>query len=166
MKDWGKKYVQTNVYCPTTIKNRCIVMEECARNMANEWNGEAVTQDDYREPMSKMGELGKSAIENIRKQKKRKVIKQHNQDTDKSHKLFNTQEEAIEYAFSKLGIQFEKRETNLAPHVLRVNGRNPSNIDLLKRMWGISEDNRARMVPITHKTKKWCVYWRPSLVAK
>ena len=166
MKNWGNKYVQTNVYCPTTIKNRCIVMEECARNMANEWNGEVVTQDDYREPMSKMGELGKSAIENIRKQKKRKVIKHNNEDTDKSHKLFNTQEEAIEYAYSELGIKFKKRKNHQAPHELLINGRNPTNIDLFKRMWGISEDNPARMVAITHETKNWCVYWRPSLVAK
>lgn len=78
MKNWGDKYVQTQVYCPTTTMNRCIVMEECARNMACQHNGEIVSQDDYREPMSRMGEIGQSAIENIRQPKKKR--KQSNPD--------------------------------------------------------------------------------------
>jgi hypothetical protein len=72
MKDWGDKYIQSQVYCPTIIMNRCIVMEECARNMAYDHNGEVVTQDDYREPMTELGEAGQSAIENIRIPKKTK----------------------------------------------------------------------------------------------
>lgn len=66
MKNWGDKYVETQIYCPTTIKNRIHVMEECARNMACEHNGEIVTQEKYRKPMNEMGDIGKSAIENIR----------------------------------------------------------------------------------------------------
>jgi hypothetical protein len=72
LKDWGDKYVQTQVYCPTTIMHRCHVMEECARNMAYEHNGEVVTHEDYIEPMNEMGEEGKSAIQNIRKAKETK----------------------------------------------------------------------------------------------
>jgi len=75
MKDWGDKYTQTQVYCPTVIMNRCIVMEECARNMARDHNGEVVSQEDYREPMTEMGEVGHAAIENIRIQKKKKQTK-------------------------------------------------------------------------------------------
>lgn len=74
MKNWGSKYIETQVYCPTTIMNRCIVMEECARNMASNHNGEVVSQETYREPMSELGEIGKSAIDNIRTQKKSKVV--------------------------------------------------------------------------------------------
>ena len=76
MKDWGDKYIQTQVYCPTIIMNRCSVMEECARNMACEHNGEIVSKEDYREPMIEMGEVGKSAIDNIRipKNTKKKTI--------------------------------------------------------------------------------------------
>lgn len=72
VKDWGEKYVQTQVYCPTTIMHRCHVMEECARKMACDHNGDVVTQEEYREPMNKMGEVGKSAIENIRNEKEKK----------------------------------------------------------------------------------------------
>jgi len=72
IKDWGDKYIQTQVYCPTTIMHRCHVMEECARNMASDHNGDLVTLDDYREPMNTMGEVGQSAIENIRKTKEKK----------------------------------------------------------------------------------------------
>lgn len=71
MKDWGDKYVQTEVYCPTTIMHRFHVMEECARNIACEHNGDIVTQNDYREPMNKMGDVGMSAIKNIRKEKQK-----------------------------------------------------------------------------------------------
>jgi len=74
MKDWAK-YIQTQVYCPTVIMNRCVVMEKCARNMAREHNGDIVSQAEYREPMHEMGEVGQSAIDNIRipKEKKQKT---------------------------------------------------------------------------------------------
>ena len=75
MKDWGDRYVQTQVYCPTTIMHRCNVMEECARNMANEHNGELVTREDYREPMNEMGAAGQSAIANIRIEKTKRPKK-------------------------------------------------------------------------------------------
>ena len=80
MKDWGDKYIQTQVYCPTIIMNRCIVMEECARNMACDHNGEVVSQEDYREPMTELGEVGQSAIENIRIPTKKKHTKKTSVD--------------------------------------------------------------------------------------
>ena len=82
IKDWGDKYIQTQVYCPTIVMNRFSVMEECARNMARDHNGEIVTQEDYREPMVGMGEVGKSAIENIRIPKKKKNTKKTVVDDD------------------------------------------------------------------------------------
>ena len=75
MKDWGANYIQTQVYCPTIIMNRCTVMEECARNMVQNHNGEIVTQDIYNEPMHQL-EAGQSAIDNIRIPKKKKNTKQ------------------------------------------------------------------------------------------
>lgn len=164
MKHWGDKYVRANVYCTTTVMNRCIAMEECARNMAIELNGEVVTQEDYREPMSKMGESGKSAIDNIRNQKERKNIKKTADDRDKSHKTFCTQKEALDYGKAVLDIKFNKRDKHIAPKELLHNGRNPSSTEIFKRMWGINPQNPARMVAISHPTKKWCVYWRPSLI--
>jgi hypothetical protein len=76
IKDWGEKYVQTQVYCPTTIMHRCEVMEECARNMAKNHNGDVITQEDYRNPMKNMGVVGESAITNIRKVKEKKEKRQ------------------------------------------------------------------------------------------
>ena len=75
MKDWGSNYIQTQVYCPTIIMNRCAVMEECARNMVQNHNGEIVTQDILNGPMHQL-EMGQSAIENIRIPKKKKNTKQ------------------------------------------------------------------------------------------
>ena len=80
MKHW-EKYVQTQVYCSSIVMNRCGVMEECARNMVTNHNGDFVTQEDYREPMYKMGDVGQSAIENIREKKNKqpKKIKINNE---------------------------------------------------------------------------------------
>lgn len=160
MKDWGEKYIQTQVYCPTTIMHRCHVMEECARNMACDHNGDVVSRHDYREPMNEMGEVGASAIENIRITKE-KQMKFKAEDTDKQHRVFESQDDAI--AFGKtLGAKLNKRSTSDAPKELQTDGQNPSSEELFKRMWGINNKNCVRMIPtLDHK---WCVYWRPSLI--
>lgn len=51
MKLWST-YIQTQVYCPTIIMNRCIAMEECARNMSKH-NGDIISEEDYLEPITK-----------------------------------------------------------------------------------------------------------------
>lgn len=163
MKNWGDKYVQTNVYCPTVTKNRCNVMEECAKNMAREYNGKIITQENYREPMTKMGNIGQSAIDNIRVPKMKKQIKPKANDTDKRYKVFNTQKEAVQFG-EKLGVTLKSRKTFDAPKTLQIDGRNPSVDELLNRMWGVNLKTRARMVPTVDN--KWCVYWRPSLLQK
>jgi len=168
MKDWGDKYVRTQVYCPKIIMNRCIVMEECARNMACEHNGEIVSQENYREPMNKMGDIGQSAIENIRilKNKKSKSIRIKYTETDKDYREFDSQVEAIEFAEKTLGAKLNRRSSLDAPKELQTNGHNPSSAELFKRMWGINDKNCVRMIPINDaiNNKKWCVYWRPSLI--
>jgi len=161
MKNWGDKYIQTQIYCPTTIMNRCIVMEECARNLARDHNGEFVSQEDYREPMTKMGEVGQSAIENIRNIKKKKNTKSKAEDTDKQYKVFDTQEEGITFG-KTLGANLRKRATPVAPKELQTDGKNPSCDKLFERMWGINDKNLVRMIPTSDN--KWCVYWRPSLI--
>lgn len=162
MKHWGDKYIQTQVYCPTIIMHRCNVMEECARNMACDHNGDIVTQEDYREPMREMGEVGQAALDNIRKTKE-KEIKFKAEDTDKQHREFDSQDEAIIFGKS-LGANLYKRSSNEAPKELQINGKNPSIDVLFKRMWGINDKNTVRMIPTDNN--KWCVYWRPSLIKK
>jgi hypothetical protein len=158
MKEWGDKYRQTQVYCPTVIRDRCNTMEECARNMASEHNGEVITREDYREPMT--GETGISAIENIREPNGPK-----SEDTDKDFKVFDSQEEAIIFAKKELGHRFKKRSSDKAQTELLQNGNNPTVEYLFSRMWGLKKgDKTVRMVP-TDKGK-WCVYWRPSSFVK
>lgn len=161
MKDWGYKYIQTQVYCPTIIMNRCIAMEECARNMACDHNGEFVSQEDYREPMIEMGEVGQSAIENIRIPKKKKSTKPKSEDTDKQYRVFDSQDDAIIFG-KTLGAKLNKRITSDAPKELQIDGKNLSSVELFNRMWGINAKNRVRMIPTSDE--KWCVYWRPSLI--
>jgi hypothetical protein len=162
IKDWADKYIQTQVYCPTTIMHRCNVMEKCARNMACDHNGDIVTQEDYREPMNQMGEVGKSAIENIRKVKDRQV-KFKAEDTDKQYMIFESEDDAITFG-KTLGAKLNKRSSSEAPKELQTDGKNPSSNELFKRMWGINNKNCVRMIPTNDN--KWCLYWRPSLIKK
>ena len=159
VKEW-ENYTQTQVYCPTTIEHRCEVMEECAINMVRDHNGELVTQEDYREPMAEMGPAGKATIENLRVTKeKQKVFKA--EDTDKDYRVFDSQHEAIEFG-KEIGANLKKRATDEANKELQINGINPSVKELTNRMWGIDKKSCVRMCPTDEK--KWCVYWRPSLL--
>jgi hypothetical protein len=158
MKYW-EKYVQTNVYCPKTIMERCKIMEICSLNMTDKHNGDCVTQTDYRSPMYETEE-GESAIENLRDKKSKKSIVRMD-DKDKAIATFKSQKRAIEFANDILGISLKIRKSSLATKELLVHGENPTRKYILSRMWGINKDTRARMVPIING--KWCVYWRPSL---
>ena len=140
-----------------------MVMEECARNMACDHNGEVVTKEDYIEPMNEMGEVGQSAIENIRIPKKKKEKKYKGEDSDKDHKVFDSQDDAIEFG-KTLGVNLHKRKTSDAPKELQTNGKNLSSDELFNRMWGINNKKCVRMIPTGDD--KWCVYWRPSLLLK
>jgi hypothetical protein len=160
IRDWDN-YVQTQVYCPTTIEHRCEVMEECAMNMIRDHNGEIVTKNDYDEPKDKMGEAGKAALENERKKREKTVKAAKAEDTDKEYKEFESQEEAIEFG-KTLGVTIRRRSTDDAPKELQTAEKNPSVDELIKRMWGLDKKCRVRMCPTDQK--KWCVYWRPSLL--
>ena len=85
---------------------------------------------------------------------------------DKAHKVFEKQEDAIKFAKKTLGANLRKRPNDTAPKELQIvdetSKRNPSVCELLKRMWGISEKNRVRMIPTDDK--KWCLYWKPSMM--
>ena len=73
-KKWAK-YIRTNVYCPTLAMHRITAMEQCARHLAKDHNGEEITEDTYRAPLASMGEVGIAAIENIRVKKEKKEKK-------------------------------------------------------------------------------------------
>jgi hypothetical protein len=166
MKHWGDKYTQTQVYCPTKIMNRCQVMEECAKNMAREHNGEVVTQEQYREPMIRLQVIGKAALENIRicrTNAPKKPSCPKADDKDKDHKVFDSQAEAIKFAKDELRSKKNTRKSDIAPkELLTTDGTNPTVETLLKRFWGLSKKIPVRMVPTDGG--KWCVYWRPSLI--
>ena len=68
-------YRCTNIYCPTKIMHRVIAMEECARNLAKEHNGEIITAAMYDAPLHIYG--FQAALENMRpkKEKQKKVAK-------------------------------------------------------------------------------------------
>jgi hypothetical protein len=132
--------------------------------MSSNHNGEIVTQEDYLKPMREMGEVGESAINNIRKVKTKKHIVVKADDTDKDHELLDSQEQAIVFAREELGRKFNHRSSNKAPDTLVVNGLNPTKDYILKRWWGIHEKIPVRMVPTVDN--KWCIYWRPSLISR
>ena len=71
-KGW-EKFRRTNIYCPTKIMRRLNAMEQCARNIAMEHNGDMITESDYLAPLLTMGETGLAAIQNIRPKKEKKA---------------------------------------------------------------------------------------------
>jgi hypothetical protein len=82
-----------------------------------------------------MGEDGRFAIDNIRPTKKTCVNKFP--DNDKDSRTFESQEEAIRFAFNVLRFSFKKRKNNNAPKtLLSKDGNNPSIDDIIKRWWG------------------------------
>jgi len=98
-------------------------------------------------------------------------ITHHTIDTDKKHKEFVKQEDAILFGKETLCIIFKKRfkkgDTFEAPKELQIDGKNPSSDVLFNRMWGICVKKWARMIPIDdNDDNKWCVYWRPSLIKR
>ena len=97
MKNW-ESYQITNVYCPSTITNRCEIMEECAKRMVLEHNGASVTQADYRAPMYVEPEKSKTVIDNIRIQKKEKKENIEHSKFERGYRIFNTKEENDMYA--------------------------------------------------------------------
>ena len=162
MRRWDT-YVPSVVYCPTIVWNRCRAMEQCARLIATDHNGEVVTEVQYYEPIAEMGQAGQDALDNMRRKKEKKVATRVRADeADKAYRCFDTQEEAIQFAKDELGHRMNRRKTVEAPKELMENGRNPTVNELIKRMWGINAKNTARMIPTDQNT--WCVYWRPSLV--
>jgi len=164
IKDWGDKYIQTQVYCPKIIMNRCSIMEDCARNMVSHHNGKVVSREDYRNPMNN-SEDGQDAIDNIRIPKKNtKPKKPKAEPNDKQYRVFVSQDEAIEFGKETFDVKLTKRRGINAPKELQVDGINPSTDELLNRMWGLDGKTRVRMVPTDDN--KWCVYWRPSLFSK
>jgi len=143
-KDWST-YTKTDIYSTSNFMNICKIMEECAIRLATDFNGKDATKEDYRKPQITEG-----------------LIELDNKKEDKDYKLFDNQEEAIEFAKLHLNTTFNKRISMDAPKELKEGDRNPSKDYLIKRMWGLSSKNKARMV-ITDENK-WCIYWKPSLI--
>ena len=83
-------------------------------------------------------------------------------EKDKKFKIFEDQDDAIDYIKTELGLKAKRRSSDIAPDELMVDGDNPTVEYLTKRMWGLSKKVKFRMVPTN--TNKWCVYWRPSLL--
>jgi hypothetical protein len=90
----------------------------------------------------------------------------YQQDKDKNekieYKIFDNQDDAIEFAKTNLNTKHRKKETETkAPkELLDKDGNNPSVNYLIKRAWGLNSDKKSRLIK-TNKNK-WCLYWKPS----
>lgn len=161
MKDWTK-YVQTRVYCPTKFMYRCRAMEECSRKIVLDYDNQVVSQEQYRRPMTIMGEAGEEALNNIRPAPSTVPKAPKAADTDKAHRVFETQADANKFALDTFGKKLNKRKTDKAPKETRQRStdENPTVDGILKRMWGLDAKCLIRMSPTNDA--KWCIYWRPS----
>ena len=140
-KLWNSKFEDKTVMwnSKTTTNKNGVLSGKNTFNDPKEYDGFSETSDDSIEPALDKNE-------------------------DKEYREFDTQEEAIKFGKEILKVNFHKRTKADAPKELITKDGNPSSDYLLKRMWGISTKNHARMVPTCNE--KWCVYWRPSLINK
>lgn len=153
MKDWPT-YMQTDVYCPTTIMNRCIVMEECARNMICDYNGEIVTQEDYREPMTEMGDIGKSALENIRIVKKVRSITPVAEKVHEDKYRIYDNEAVVKKVCKILGYDYRTTKNNLE-------GFKETSLNRKKEV--VSLKSAISKVPTSYSNHGEVVNWRTYL---
>jgi len=145
IKDWGDKYIQTQVYCPTPIMNRCCVIEKCDRELLIEHNGEIVSQEVYRKPMYVMGDEGKSAIENIRTPKEKRIPKIKEKKEPIINK-FTNYEDAREYAKTFSG----KRGPNKIPESRMKDGFYHCVVRKIQKVWSVDEMYIDRKCNITN----------------
>ena len=139
-KLWNSKFEDKTVMwnSKTTTNKNGVLSGKNTFNDPKEYDGFSETSDDSIEPALDKNE-------------------------DKEYREFDTQEEAIKFGKEILKVNFHKRTNTKAPQeLITKDGNNPSSDYLFKRLWGISPKNSARMVPTCDK--KWCVYWRPSLI--
>jgi hypothetical protein len=120
VKNWGSKYAQTEVYCPSVIMHRCGSMETCARAMVSDFNGMVVSHEDYVKPMTDMGDSGLGLLNNFSKKKNVTLPKDKNKNTTIPVKLeVNDSEFLDELVKLRTGT---KRGYKLSFHNLLVKG--------------------------------------------
>lgn len=87
------------------------------------------------------------------------IMQENDNNTEIDHKLFNTADDGIKFTYDNFKIILKERINNNAPKELQQNnGENPSIEYLLKRKWGLSTNNKVRMIPTNNN--KWLVYWK------
>jgi hypothetical protein len=155
MRKWST-YVKTQVYIPTISMQRCRAMEDCAFNMVG-MNGSKVSIGDYKQPIIDLGDDGLATIDNIRPVKIKKEKKNKRIIENKEFRVFDSRDEARDFAKENLDVTFNKSRSNTAPKTMLVDKENPSVDYILKRWWGLENENSVRMIPTNDG--KWCVYW-------
>jgi hypothetical protein len=155
MREWST-YVKTQVYIPTISMQRCRAMEDCAFNMVG-MNGSKVSIGDYKQPIIDLGDDGLATIDNIRPVKIKKEKKNKRIIENKEFRVFDSRDEARDFAKENLDVTFNKSRSNTAPKTMLVDKENPSVDYILKRWWGLENENSVRMIPTNDG--KWCVYW-------
>lgn len=166
MKAW-ETYVQTTVYCPSIIMNRCGVMERSVRNIIENYNGQTVTREEYMEPIIEE----KSTEENIRVPKvvgSKKKEKESISDFD--YRVLDSFEEARDFAGRK-GNKLNNR-SGYPETLLQKDGSLPTMEQLITRKYGLTrkdvnnatDKEKKQNTLRAYKTNlnKWLVYWRPS----
>lgn len=148
MKNWDT-YIQTQVYCPTTIMHRCCIMEECARQMSEEFDGEFAEKKDYTRPQYEDNDAARAAKENIRKTKE-KIIKNKAPEecsnpiivieniTDEEKALFDKKRDSAKTVFMNTIIQKYNKDAYERYHSYSKHHWNVDNEEKRKK-WSIEK---------------------------
>lgn len=142
-----QSYKSCEIYSNTATFDKVANQEEIAVNLSR------IVYE------KKLEEVDKQIIDEISSFDQKEVT------IDRDSKLFDTQEEALQFA-KTLGIKLKKRHNDMAPKELFniKENRNPTVDELQKRWWGLSKETLIRMIPTNEK--QWFLYWRPSTFPK
>ena len=162
MRSWPS-YRKTTVYCSEIFKSTCTTMELLSTNLIENHNDGIVTRNNYFEPVN-----DPAFLDNMKSQADKKEKRKKKNMLDRDMEVFDTQEEAIEFAeeFLSPGKKFRRRKPDAHPPKwqLHRSGLIKTQEEHYKKMRGATDRNPIQMV-IT-ADNKWMLYWRPSLMKR
>ena len=162
MRNWGSQYSQTVIYCNKESANIVREMEKCSLNAREKQGCANFTYNDYIEPIQDSDILRLFNNQQIRELASQRRKNKDISEEDKGFALFDTQQEAIDYALSEFEKSFRKRKSNEAPKHLQRKGKNRTKDELVGKMCGIS--SQTPIIMTVTDEYKWIVYWQKSLM--
>lgn len=160
-KHWNS-FKQTKIFTTENNKKIVIDMENAAKKLAKEYQGEDICINDYTSDMTPS--VQREVHDELPNHHRSTKPERTNNNEDKCWKVFSglsALHDAKTFTKDKFGINIRRKNDAEAPKELQdSNGNSPSKQTVIDRFWGLSEKTKVRLVPLS--TKEWILYWKKS----